>query len=479
MNSLAKNIKLVFGKLLFGFSSLPPQPAPTSVKRRSGIIACMEEGIYAQIWLTLTCGKFLVDLALLFGASAIHLSLINGLPFMAATAQLAGAYWVSQTGSRKRVIIPTAFVTRQIWWIIMILIILPIENSTKIWTLIVLLSLANIMGQISGNAWLAWIGDLIPDQLRGRVISARNGILILVALGADFIFSQMREAFGSDGRVNYLLVCFGVAAFFGLKSIFVFKKQWEPRPHPAPAPHFGELLRQCYHNRPIRKLLYALMLWNAAVGVATSFWTPHMIVNLKMSFTSIFTYTMIVTICTFIMSRFVWGAVIDRAGTLTVVLFCASIITTIPIFWLFISADDLSLLWCEAVVNGMMWSGFNVAIFNLPFILLPKENRAYFLGVLAAVSGLALGIGAVAGGVVAQIFKSLQFDLFGMTYINYHITFVLSAVLRGVCVFLLRKIPDTRSRGLIFMFQVIGDGMTRVMTNPRLILASSAPRRKK
>jgi len=66
-----------------------------------------------------------------------------------------------------------------------------------------------------------------------------------------------------------------------------------------------------------------------------------------------------------------------------------------------------------------------------------------------------------------------------MTYINYHITFVLSAVLRGSCLFLLKKIPDTRSRGLIFMFQVIGDGMTRVLTNPRLILTSAAPRSKK
>ncbi|HOE62592.1 MAG TPA: MFS transporter [Candidatus Sumerlaeota bacterium] len=479
MKSFAKHFKIVFEKLFFGFSSLPPPSAPTSVKRRSGIMACLEEGIYAQIWLTLTCGKFLVDLALLFGASAIHFSLINGLPFMAATAQLAGAYLVSRTGSRKRVIIPTAFITRQLWWLILILIIVPIENSVKIWTLIALLSFGNVLGQISGNAWLAWIGDLIPDQLRGRVISARNGILILVALAADFIFSQMREYFGSEGRVNYLLICFGVAAFFGLKSIFAFKNQWEPRPHPAPAPQLSDLIRQSFRSRPIRKLLYALLLWNSAVGVATSFWTPHMIVNLKMSFTSIFTYTMIVTICTFLMSRFVWGAVIDRAGTLTVVLFCASIITTIPIFWLFISADDLSLLWCEAVVNGMMWSGFNVAIFNLPYFLLPKENRGYFLAVLAAGSGLALGIGAVAGGVVAQIFSSLKFELFGMTYINYHITFVLSAVLRGSCLFLLRKIPDTRSRGLIFMFQVIGDGMTRVLTNPRLILTSAAPRSKK
>jgi hypothetical protein len=69
----------------------------------------------------------------------------------------------------------------------------------------------------------------------------------------------------------------------------------------------------------------------------------------------------------------------------------------------------------------------------------------------------------------------MHVEIFGMTYINYHVTFVLSAIMRACCVFALRKIPDTRRRGMIFMFQVIGDGLVRIMTNPLLILVSGAP----
>ena len=460
---------------IIGFVRPPSSKAPVADKRRRGIAASLEEGIYSQIWLTLTGGKFLVDLALLFGATAIHLGLINALPFLAATSQLLGAYMVSRIGSRKRVMIPTAFITREIFWFILILIALPIERSQKLWLFILLLAVSSIMGQMGGNTWLSWISDLIPDQLRGRVISLRNGVLIIVALGADFIFSRIREGFGEDRREAYLMLCLGVAAFFGLKSIFVFKNQWEPPYRPAPIPALREILRKSFAVPAIRQLLFALALWNAAVGVAISFWTPHMIVNLKMSFTSIFFYTLIATVFSFFMSRFIWGPVIDRAGTLTVVIFCSAMISAIPIFWLFITADDLTVLWFEAVMNGLVWSGFNIAIFNLPFRLLPRENRAYFLAILASISGLALGVGAIAGGIIAQSLESMHVEIFGVTYINYHVTFVLSAIMRACCVFVLRKIPDTHRRGMIFMFQVIGDGLVRIMTNPLLILVSGAP----
>ncbi|MBN1900343.1 MFS transporter [Candidatus Sumerlaeota bacterium] len=467
-------------KLLFGFTRLPSEGEPIRVKRRSGILASLEEGVYATIYLTLVSGKFLMDLVLSMGAAAIHLGLINAIPFLAAPAQLGGAYLVSKIGSRKKVLIPAIFICRQLWWFVLATTLLPIESRTKLWIFILLYIIMNISGQVSGNAWLSWLSDLFPDNLRGRIVSARNGILIIIAMMSDFLFSQLRETFGKNGKQIFLLLTLAVASLAGLKTVIAFKNQWEPPHLKTPSPRLVDIINQIGKIKAVRRLVIALMLWNIAVGVATAFWTPHMMINLKMSFTKIFLYSTIVMIFSFLMSRLIWGHVIDRAGTVSVVTFCSFLISFIPFLWLFITPDNITPIWLEAVLNGLVWSGFNIAIFNLPFYILPKKNQSYFFAILSAITGIALGMGAIIGGIIAQILEDFHIEIAGIIYVNYHVTFVLSGILRGACVFLLRKIPDTRSRGMIFMLKMVGDGLVRATTNPRLILYSStmSPRKK-
>ncbi len=473
--SYMKNIFRILGRtidrLLFGFVRLPDQSAPVRVKRRTGILASLEEGVFAQIWIIPTSGKFLIDLVFLFGAASIHLGIINAIPFLTAPAQLIGAYLVTLIGSRKRVLIPAVAVSRQLWWIVLLLVFLPIESGYKLWIFIALYAVMSFSGQISGSAWLSWLGDMLPDNLRGRVISTRNGILIIVGMAADFVFSQVRETLGKDSRNLYLLICLGIASFAGLKTVLAFKNQWEPPFTPSPLPRLANILKDIFQIKSIKRLIIALMMWNIAIGVATSFWTPHMMLNLKMSFTTIFLYSSVVMICHFIMSRGIWGPVIDRAGTVAVVSFCALLITFIPLIWLFISADNITPLWFEAVLNGLTWSGFNIAIFNLPFFVLPKKNRVYYFAFISALSGLALGVGALVGGIIAQILEPMHFEILGMTYLNYHVTFLLSSILRGICVFQWRKIPDARSKGMMHMLKVLGDILGRIITKPRLFFS--------
>ncbi len=458
---------------------MPRESTPFALKRRSGIRACYEEGFYAQIFITLTSGKFLTDLALHFGAASIHLGLINAIPFLACSAQVLGAYLTTRLGSRRKVLVPSVGISRAIWWVVLALVLLPIPTSAKLWAFVAVYAISSLAGQVSGNAWLSWLSDLIPNRMLGRVISSRNGLLLAIGIFADFLMSTAREHMGDKYRVAYLALVLCIAAFFATKTIFVFFNSWDPPSHPAPMPSPLKILRRSFSLPGMRRLIFALLIWNTAVGVAVAFWAPHMMTYLQMPFTKILIYSSIVTTVSFFMSTFIWGAVIDRAGTLPVVLFCASIIVLFPLFWLFATPQNLTPLWIEGALSGFAWSGFNVGIFNMPFQILPKKNRSYFFAVLSALSGVALGIGSVAGGMAAQVLEPLRITLFGIPYINYHATFVLSFVLRLSCLPLLARIPDTRSRGMVFMFQAMGDGVQKIMTSPRLVLLAYAPRRKR
>lgn len=62
------------------------------------------------------------------------------------------------------------------------------------------------MRHISGNASHSWLSDLLPDNLHGRVIPARNWILIIVAMVAVFLFSQLRELFKEQYKQIFFLI---------------------------------------------------------------------------------------------------------------------------------------------------------------------------------------------------------------------------------------------------------------------------------
>lgn len=445
-------------------------PARISEERRRSIASLFQEGVFAQIWITLTGGKFLADLMLFFGATAIHLGLVNAIAFLAAPAQLLGAYLVLWVGSRKRVIVPSVFICRQVWWLVLVLILVPMDPKLKLWAFIGVYCVCHLSGAVAGNAWLSMLGDLVPEQLRGRVVASRNGLLVVVGVAADFLLSQLREWLGPDWRGFYLFVCVFVATVAGLRTVFIFLHQWEPPFTPPKPPGLFSILRTAFSHPGVRLLIWTISLWNFAVGIAVSFWAPHMMTYLDMPFTMILVYTLIITVGIYIMGTTIWGPVIDRAGTLPVIMTCGAIISCLPLLWLFVPPGDLRLLWLDAVLSGIAWSGFNAAIFSLPFQIIPERNRGFYFAVLSGFNGLALGLGALAGGVVAEYLTPMSVQLGKMTYINYHVTFLLSAVLRMAALFALRRVPDVRGRGMTFMLQAVGDGVQKLMTNPRFVL---------
>ena len=456
-----------------------PARRALSLQRRKSITLLFEEGVFAQIWITLTSGKFLTDMALFLGASAIHLGIINAIPFLVAPAQWLGAWLVAWLGSRMRIIIPTALVCRQIWWGVLLLILIPISPVHKLWAFIGIYAICHLAGAINGNAWISLIADLIPTSIRGRVVASRNGLLLLVGVSADFAISQLRESLGPEGRKLYLSVCILVATLAGLRTIFIFRRQWEPPCPKLRPPRFWRTLRRSFAHRGVRTLIISISMWNFAIGTAIAFWSPHMMNYLHLSFVQILIYTAIITALSFVMGNAVWGPVIDRAGALHVILACGAAISCIPFLYFFITPKHLLLYWVEACISGVFWSGFNAAIFNLPFQIIPEKNRSFYFAVLTGINGLALGVGSIAGGFLAEALKSFHFVLGGIHYYNYHATFLLSGVLRWGALLFLRRAPDSRSRGLIYTLQAVGDGVQKLMTSPRLILVIPRPAQRK
>ncbi|MDX2175493.1 MAG: MFS transporter [Candidatus Sumerlaeia bacterium] len=467
-------------KFLF-FGRATPEDAPVAVHRRNGIAISFLEGAWAQVWITLTAGKFLVDLIRHLGGGDLEIALISAVPFLFGPAQLLGAYLCTHFGSRKKVILVSAFINRQIWWLAVPLILLPLDSSVRFGLFFLMYLVSQFAGQITNNTWLSWTADLLPTQLRGRIIGARNALILGIATLADFGASAVRDGFGEAGRTAALALIFGVAAFAALVSVNLFRRQWEPPLASRELPPLRKILGACWRNADVKRLQTAVLLWSFAVGVGGPFFTPFMMDDLELSFIMILWYTLIVSGLSMLMNAFFWGHIVDKAGTLPVLLGNGLVIGCLPLLYLFITPEDLSLYWFDAVVTGIAWSGFNVALFNLPLQVVPLRDRAYYLAITSMVGGIGMGAGNVLGGFVANAIGGSTLDLFGYAWNNYQVMFILTTVLRYGALLLFLRVPDRRNRGMFVFMQELGEGVQRLVTAPRslLLLGTRSPKRRR
>jgi hypothetical protein len=145
---------------------------------------------------------------------------------------------------------------------------------------------------------------------------------------------------------------------------------------------------------------------------------------------------------------------------------CGAFICTLPLYYLFITPDNLALYWADAVGNAIFWSGFEAAMWGLPLRLVPEKNRDYYLAVGNSLSGLSVGLGALFGSQIAGHFAGFRTTIAGIDYVNYHILFITSSAIRVIGLVLLSQIHDPGSRGVRFMMTQMGDGLAQMAKNP-------------
>ncbi len=158
-----------------------------------------------------------------------------------------------------------------------------------------------------------------------------------------------------------------------------------------------------------------------------------------------------------------WGLAIDRVGLRPVIVLNGIATSLIPFYWLVIRPETTWLIWGDAVLVGLFWSGFNLAALTMPLATAPARGGALFLGTFAALTGLALGISSIAGGFVVGALDDGPHVLLGLALTREQVVFVISGVLRLAALPWAFRLPDTRSRGLWALVTAIGGGARKAL----------------
>jgi hypothetical protein len=423
----------------------PRQPPTPGRPLRRSLNAAVAEGAFAEIFAACATGAVITGWALYLGASAAMIGLLGALPVGAQVASLPAA-WFTGARSRKAVALWAVGISRLTFLPLLALPTLDAQQGTKLHLFLGIVAISTLASVIGNSAWVAWMGDLVPDRLRGRFFGRRTIFLnvagTITSLGAAILLDRLAPMGWTGAALSGLT---GAACLAGVVSVVLMRRQHEPPVAAEPGLPAWQALGLALRDRRARPFLGYLLAWNAAVGISASFFAYHMLTNLQTGFLVVAAHGVGVAMVRIASARF-WGHAVDRIGAGPVVVFCSFGIAAVPVTWFFVTPDRLWPIALDAVFAAFLWSGHNIAAFDLTIGLAPRASRPFYLGAFAAAGGLGFGAASMLAGQLAALIPT-HFVLAGEAWTNLHVLFLLSALGRLASAGLSLRLHDPGARG--------------------------------
>ena len=419
--------------------------APQEINR--GLRVSIVEGGFAMLYATLGGGMFLTGLALWLGANSFQIALIAAIPPLVAGFSFLSGYLVRRVGSRKKLVIWCAGIGRSVFVVLVPFLLLRAKVSLALFFTAVALS--SLIMTIAGTIWQSWISDLVPEERRGRFFGLRNAIHGVLGVTTAYAAGRGMDWLKAQGLepVGYGLA-FGLSVLFGFLSTLLLLRQPENELEPRPALSLRRTLLGPLKEPQFSRLILFLAVWFVTGTLASPFYIVHLMRNLDFSFASIGIYSMIggAIGMTF---QLLWGRAIDRFGSRPVTVLNFAAVGVMPLLWLFATPSFRLPIWGDALLNGLVWSGASLGLWNLLLDLAddPSHRESYF-AIYTVVTGLGGFTASMLAGVIAQALHGFRLKLLGLEFVNYDVLFLAAGLSRFACLPLLLRVRERGSKSV-------------------------------
>lgn len=401
---------------------LDPSPRKTREKQHA-LNLSMKEGAAANFSLGLS-SQYVTPFALALKANSLHIGLLSSLAELASPIfQLYGSKMMAHR-SRKRIVLEFVFL-QALTWIAITLLALAfwrgIFQDYLIYVLIVVYTLFAIFSGVATPPWFSWMGDIVPEQDRGKYFSIRNRTGGAVSLIAVLIGAFVLDIFETKG-----LALIGFAILFALTSLFrfisfmYFRKQYAPRFRVKKGSYFT-LWSFIKRSDNYGKFVFYNMAFYFALMIASPFFAVYMLDELNFSYITFTVVTMSSSVFYLLFSPLL-GRISDKYGNVKLLYVGTFLFALNPLLWIFIK-NPIGLIFVPQLVTGLANAAYVISSTNFVYDAVSPQKRAICL----SYKNLLMGIGAFAGALIGGVL--LKYGFFGYTKI-FVLVFAVSAVLR-------------------------------------------------
>ncbi|OPZ82627.1 MAG: Major Facilitator Superfamily protein [bacterium ADurb.Bin429] len=346
----------------------------------------------------LTGGAFITGFALKLGADTIHIGLMSTLPMLCILVQLLASAVVERGADRRRMTIIWSLGGVAGWaGILCIPLLGGVVALPQIWLLIGMLTLMTLFAYIAGSARGSWVGDLIPEAMRGAFFGNLFMYSAIVS-GAFGLLGGVLMDYLKDREATAFCTLFAIGAGLGLVSVLLYLPQPHVRPARASEDGFRAHLRATFANRPFMVVMLYALLWSLQ-SIAWPFYATYMLDTVKMSYFWI-SVTGISAMLTMVLTAPFWGRVVDRYGCRPVLVACTAACVPLPLIWFWLETP-LAVTVVVSTVNilgGALGAGISVALSTLVYKATPSAGRAVQFAIYSILVTLAAAPMPTLGG---------------------------------------------------------------------------------
>jgi MFS family permease len=384
-------------------ASLPPvAPSRGPGSLRASLAACTAEGLAAEVVGACFGNAVLTAWAVELGASPLLLGVLWGLPYFGQVFQVP-ALWLTSHLGRKRAAVVTHTLSRQITLPIAVLPFVDLSLDTKRAVVVGLFALSSLLAVLGHNAWLAWMGELVPARIRGAYFGRRTALCAIAATVASLFVASLLDTGRLHGWLGVALSAIIVArSLAGAATTVLLLRQHDPLT-PTPRPRASDFARPV-SDRAFRKLLAYRGAWGVATGIGASLSAIYMLRALGLGFIGVAMYTAGVAVLRVVTTP-LWGRMLDRAGGRRVLVACSFGAALSSLAWVFATQGSAWLIAVDALVSGLLLGGQELAVFTLPLAAAPSGRRPLYAATSVMVGGVAYGGASVAAGALADVVR--------------------------------------------------------------------------
>lgn len=349
--------------------------------------------------------SFVPLFALAYGATNAQVGQLTGVASLfGMLALLPGARAIQLVGGRRKALV-IAFggvfgrLVLLAWVALPFLLRAP---GPAILVIIAVNALVSFCGSFANPGWTAIVADIVPAGIRGRFFSHRNFAVNLPALLVVPLAGLLIQVGNRPGApfAGYQIV-FALAFVSGALATLSFAQIDDPLP-----PHqvsqrlsFGELGRIVGGAPGFLGLVGCTLIWNLGVQLTGPFLNVYLVTHLRASTETVGWVAASASLAALLVQRWL-GAWVDRRGNIWVQGILSFVIPFIPIAWMLATAA-----WQVVILNGVagiMWTGYNLASFNLLLELAPDNARAEAVALFQIVIAGSATIAPILGGQLAD-----------------------------------------------------------------------------
>lgn len=271
--------------------------------------------------------------------------------------------------------------------------------------LVVLTAISAIPASTASVAFTTLFADVVPPELRSRVVSTRNVLVSAVSLGTLLLLGAVLDKLPFPA--SYQLM-FGLAWATSMVSLYhVSKLRGPTRPLPPRpraerrplAPRARGLVRSIVAERNFTRFTLASLGLMWGMNFPIPLYSIYRVRELHASDGWVALLSVVFSAVN-IVAFFAWGRMGSRWSDRKILLISAAGLAAYP--FLLASFHSLPPQLFVNVVGGVFSAGSTLAIFNEMLAVCPEAHRPRFIAVYAALTNVAVFFAPLAGAVTAD-----------------------------------------------------------------------------